>query len=274
LKCDREWSIVNGEYLLMRDLFLLFNFYLIMSEDEIIKKHTKEVYNTWRDPNKTFMHKLKDISLEILIIVFAVSISIWLHNWSETSKDRKEARIFLTGLKEDLQADARDLDSNLFFYHAQLEGLNYLGSVGTGAPLINDSLKKHFNTFFNSTEFDPHISRYEAIKGSGKFRIIESAKLLDTIIHLHEQTLVYVNSLNKLYYNYNNSQVMPFLNQHLQLGPAGNITNTEEILKNSQLRFYIAYDKSLITGNILSVITDAIKECKNIVKMIDEELKE
>jgi Family of unknown function (DUF6090) len=245
-----------------------------MSEDEIIKKHTKEVYNTWRDPDKTFMHKLKDIALEILIIVFAVSISIWLHNWSESVKDRKEARIFLTGLREDLQADAQDLDSSLLFYKTQLKGLNYLGSARKGIILSSDSAKKYMDIFFNSTTFDAHISRYEALKGSGKFKIIENAKLLDTIIHLHEQTLFYINVLGKDYYNYNNDRVLPFLNEHLQLDEPGRVTNTEAILKNSQMRFYILYDKSLIEFNIINVFENAINECKNIVKMIDEELKQ
>jgi hypothetical protein len=244
-----------------------------MAEDEIIKKHTKAVYTAWKDPNKNWMHKLKDILLEILIIVFAVSVSIWLHNWSESVKDRKEAKVFLTGLKEDITSDARDLDSNLAFYKTQIGGLTYFGSVGNGVPLSKDSLHKYVNTLFSSTEFDPQISRYQALKFSGKFRIIENTKLLDTIIHLYEQTLVNVESLGKVYYDYNNDRVLPYLNEHLELDAPGHVTNAEAVLKNSQMRFYILYNKSLISSNIMNVYTDAINECKSIIKQIDEELK-
>ena len=76
-----------------------------MAEDEIIKKHTKAVYEAWKDPAKDWRHKVKEVFLEIIIIVFAVTVSIWLHNWSEDIKDRKAEKVFLTGLKGDIQAD-------------------------------------------------------------------------------------------------------------------------------------------------------------------------
>lgn len=47
-----------------------------MAEDEIIKKHTRAVYTTIMDKEKKWLHKGKDILLEVLIIVFAVSVSI------------------------------------------------------------------------------------------------------------------------------------------------------------------------------------------------------
>ncbi len=67
-----------------------------MAEDEIIK-HTKAAYKAFKDPEKDWIHKLKEILLEVLIIVFAVSVSIWLHNWSESVKDKNEEKEFLRG---------------------------------------------------------------------------------------------------------------------------------------------------------------------------------
>src|ERR1700743_1308461 len=82
-----------------------------MAEDEIIK-HTKKAYKAFRDPEKDWMHKAKEILLEVLIIVFAVSVSIWLHNWSEDVKDQKEEKEFLKGLKGDIAADLKEMSSD------------------------------------------------------------------------------------------------------------------------------------------------------------------
>jgi hypothetical protein len=54
-----------------------------MAEQEIIK-HTKAIVELTTDRKKTWQHRVKEIAREILIIVFAVSISIWFHNWSES----------------------------------------------------------------------------------------------------------------------------------------------------------------------------------------------
>src|SRR3569833_3151088 len=110
-----------------------------MAEDEI-RKHTRAVYKTLRDPEKGWKHKLQDILLEIVIIVFAVTVSIWLHNWSESIKDRKAEKVFLTGLKGDLQADLSEMKSDRDGLTRMLNGVRYFEKVGAGMELNKDSL--------------------------------------------------------------------------------------------------------------------------------------
>src|ERR1700709_1251392 len=99
-----------------------------MAEEEI-RKHTKAVYKDWTDPHFGWKHKLKEIFFEILIIVFAVSISIWFHNWSESRKDRKEEKEFLAGLKTDLQSDLKEMKGDTAAYNIILDGMLYFRKV-------------------------------------------------------------------------------------------------------------------------------------------------
>ena len=48
-------------------------------QDEVTK-HTKKIYDTVKNPNHTFGQKVKEVFMEIFIIVFAVTLSIWLHS--------------------------------------------------------------------------------------------------------------------------------------------------------------------------------------------------
>src|SRR4051812_19152197 len=48
----------------------------IMAELEVVK-HTKKVYKIWNSKEHSFWHKAKEFLIEIFIIVFAVSLSIW-----------------------------------------------------------------------------------------------------------------------------------------------------------------------------------------------------
>ena len=60
-----------------------------MAEEEVAK-HTKKIYSIWNSKEHSFLHKLQEFFLEILIIVFAVTLSIWFHSWSEHKHEQKE----------------------------------------------------------------------------------------------------------------------------------------------------------------------------------------
>ena len=46
-----------------------------MAEQEVIK-HTKQVYKIWTSKTHSFWHKLKEFAIEIVIIVFAVGMTV------------------------------------------------------------------------------------------------------------------------------------------------------------------------------------------------------
>jgi len=56
-------------------------------------------------PQHSFWEKVKEVAIEIFIIVFAVTLSIWLHSWSDHRHEQKEVEEFLSGLKGDLAKD-------------------------------------------------------------------------------------------------------------------------------------------------------------------------
>src|SRR4051812_33755737 len=89
-----------------------------MADQEIIK-HTKKIYKVWNSPNHGVWHKIKEFFLEILIIVFAVTISIWFHNMSEKDHEHAEAKTFLVGLKGDLEKDIQEMKQDTLSYHQQ-----------------------------------------------------------------------------------------------------------------------------------------------------------
>jgi hypothetical protein len=74
-----------------------------MAEQEVIK-HTKKVFTVWGS-KKSFWHKLGEFVLEMLIIVFAITLSIYLHDRSVKKHQDHETKEFLLGLKEDLKTD-------------------------------------------------------------------------------------------------------------------------------------------------------------------------
>lgn len=241
-----------------------------MAEDEI-RKHTKAAYKAWNDPHKSFKHKVKEVALEIVIIVFAVTLSIWLHNWSEGLKDKHEEKQFLLGLKEDLQKDTIEMASDRKSYVDVLTAFRYFRRVGVGEPLNADSLAAYNWTFFNTTQLIPNISRFEGLKGSGKLNIIENRDLLDHILDLYQEDIPYLQFLNQSFSDYKNRSIMPFISAHATLNAKDSVINMTEMLHQPEMRMLLARADG-VAGNVQQY-TKCIADSRKIIELIDEEIK-
>ena len=241
-----------------------------MADQEVIK-HVEHAIKVARS-KKSWMHKAQEILLEILIIVFAVSLSIWLHNWSESSKDREEERDFLVGLKQDLQADHQDLEAGRADFNHILAGTKYFVRVGKGEAVNSDSAKYYMPILFSYATLFPRSSRFEALRGSGRLGIIRDKQLLVDITELYtvdfphlERVDDYINDLRK-------ERFLPFFAGHAKLNDsASNINNWEEILRLPEMRVMIVTLNSA-TNNV-GAYGSTMAQIDLIVKKIDKDLE-
>jgi Family of unknown function (DUF6090) len=242
-----------------------------MAEDEIIKKHTKAVYDAWVDKEKDWKHKAKDILLEIGIIVFAVTISIWLHNWSEDIKDQHAEKEFLNGLKGDIKADLSEMQSDRKFARLGYSGVRYFELVGRGEELSKDSITKYIWIFFSQTQINPRIGRYEALKSSGKLDIITNKKLQYDIINLYEKNFPQIFRTNQFNNNLISDKLAAYFSDNIQLDAAGHTLNAREVLRKSKMRILLAQAEGL--NNTAIAYTQGIDVANEVIKEIDAELK-
>jgi hypothetical protein len=241
-----------------------------MAEEEKLIQHVKAAYATARDPKKKWTHKLKEIGLEVVIIVFAVSISIWFHNWAESWKDHREEREFMTGLKTDLQADLEEMKGDRTGHSITLNGIHYFEKVGAGLALNKDSMATYRWIFFGSTQISPRISRYEALKSSGRLDIIENKKLLLDITELFQKTFPRIIRINDEFNAFRTNHVFPFIASHLQLDAAGNPTNIEEVVRFPEMRLMLFQCE--LVSNIIARYTQGIEQVNEVMSEIDKEL--
>jgi hypothetical protein len=241
-----------------------------MAEDEIIK-HAKAVYETMNDKQKNWKHKLKEILIEILIIVFAVSISIWFHNWAESFKDKKEEKEFLSGLKDDLEADIKEMKSDSAGLRKAQQGIYYFQRVGAGDSLYEDSIKKYNFIFFSWTQISPRISRFEAIKGSGKLDIIENKKLLYNLIDLYQKDFPQITKLNDEMNSLTNNKILPFLEDHVVSNAKDSLLLTKVFFRIPKMRVLLSEGNAV--QNNIAAYSEGIYKSNEILNQIDEELK-
>jgi hypothetical protein len=64
-------------------------------------------------------HKIGEFIVEIFIIIFAITVSIFFHDRSVLKHQRHETKEFLLGLKQDLATDIEEMNQDKKFIHAK-----------------------------------------------------------------------------------------------------------------------------------------------------------
>lgn len=172
-----------------------------MAELEVIK-HTKKALKSFSQKDKDFWHKLKDFFLEIFIIVFAVSLSIWLHGWSEKKHKQEEVKEFLIDLKADLLIDRKKIIEN-----KKNINFKYYKDLKIADSLIFSPSKNNVDSLNKQTIVRIVINRntnsgnYEGFKSSGNISYILNKPLKSKILEYYEQESKNVLENERIYNN-------------------------------------------------------------------------
>lgn len=237
-----------------------------MSEAEVTKHLTKS-YRIWKRPGINWKEKITEIFIEILIIVFAVSLSLYLERWREKSHDHHIAREFMTGLRHDLLTDIDELGSDSAWYDRAYRGFRYFY---TKNKYEADSVNEFMFVFNDITQLIPNTNRYEALKSSGKLTAIENDSLLNNIIDLYQEKIpALVEIFIKPFNDFKTRDFYPYMYNNYTFDTTG-ANNLEVILHKPVARNYLR--KADGAFQIAQQYHQIIERCKIIINQIDEEL--
>jgi hypothetical protein len=158
-----------------------------MAEQEVAK-HTKKVWLAATGKHHSAWHKARELLLEMAVIVFAVSISIWFHSMGEHRHEQAQVKAFLLGLKEDLGADLKQIGIAQTEYRGFDANFAVLAKLDPSAPPPADFDRRYLLAGANMS-FNPLLSRYKGFESSGKLTTIEDPVLLNRIVNLYQFVL-------------------------------------------------------------------------------------
>jgi hypothetical protein len=164
-----------------------------MAEQEIIN-HTKKAFTIWGSREHSLWEKLKEFLTEIFIIVFAITLSIWFHNWSEHRAEQNQVKVFLLGLKRDIQADIADTKEIVSDYKYFDTAYTFLSNLKADKQPNKDSLHSFVSTLTTNSFLRPHKSRFDGFISSGKMLTIESDSLVSNILLYYQEAIPAIKS--------------------------------------------------------------------------------
>jgi len=169
---------------------------------EEVKKHTQKIYNTMKNPKHTFTEKIKEVLIEIFIIVFAVTLSIGLHSWSEHKHQQEEVSVFLGNLKNDLKDDIKNIDIEREQYEKSNIGYEKILALSTSQ--IDSIYKSKTMVDFPIYSHGPiiNVGNFEGFKSSGKIGYIEDEQLKQKILKYYQRVPTSINEVDRIYNNF------------------------------------------------------------------------
>ena len=241
-----------------------------MAEHEVVK-HAQKIYKIWNSSDHSLWHKFREFFIEIVIIVFAVSISVWFHNLSEKKHAREESELFLTGLKDDLIKDIEEMKSDTTTYHLQYNFFKNLSDSSQNL-ITKTYLDSNRWMFTNSTALIPNISRFEALKFSGKMNAIENKDLLDEIINLYEEKIPRLVEIGNGTSDFKNGLINDYFDSRMLYADAYKQKLLDYLKTDERLR-YIFQRAYKTCPYVIAEYKEVIEQNRKLITMIEEDLK-
>jgi hypothetical protein len=240
-----------------------------MSEEKIIQ-HAEKAIDILTDKKKSWKKKLKGIIEEILIIVFAVTLTIALHNWNDHKKERKIEQDFLAGIKSDLNTGKKSIEEGVKDFEPTI---NYYDTVA--AQIFENRVNKAFvdtnsGYLLNTLYFVFDKGRFEGFKSSGYLRLIENKELMQKLISFYTTTIPFEEDADKNVFRTREQDFNLYIGMRAPLDSSG--VHISSIITQPEARYqvfrYSSYFKERKQHKL-----DMAKQIEHIVADIDKELQ-
>ncbi|MDP4207920.1 MAG: DUF6090 family protein [Bacteroidota bacterium] len=227
-------------------------------------KHSRKIFDISKESNQSFIKKTKEIAIEIFIIVFAVTFSIWLHSIAEHKKEQKEVRTFLTNIRKDLKNDMDSLKVDVKDYKEDTKAyksiLQLTRSNIDSLDRVNSKIK--FQIHLHSQKISN--ANYEGFKSSGKIENIENEDLRMAILSFYQQDVPAIIESSGLYKQY--------LLKTADVLIAQEDSNTQHVYLDTRFKSNTKFLIMVGDACIKLYEENPIKHASEIIKMIDKEL--
>jgi len=230
-----------------------------------IKDHAVKAYKTMKDPHLKFWHKVGEIGIEVGIIVFAVTLSIWVHDMSDHNHEQQDVKSFLLGLRQDLKTDLIQMQGDTDSFMRAGVTFTYITTDKPGFKLSKDSLKKYQTYLYNTTSFLENDGRYQGFKSSGKLGNIEDDRLQNDIIDLYQGIIPSILASTNAY-NRRKEMLFEFFFRNVKRTGNGNNNLVEALSTDEAVNICSTLT---FVGEINGRYKSAIEKSKKIIKEID-----
>jgi hypothetical protein len=241
-----------------------------MSSLEVLK-HARNVFSIIKGKTLKSKHKIAEIGIEIAIIVFAISLSLYLERWREEKDDHHTETRFLEGLRADLGTDLKELQLSSARCNAMKQAAGYFLRPAAKINWSADSINHYAYALFHNVYFFPNSNRYESLKSTGKLGVIADQGLQENIIDLYQTKIPDLQEQVNFFNDFMNGSVRNYLIQNFKRDSNNNVLFDKSFFISTQTKNILSFYGDL--DDVQKRIQATIKTIAHIMAQLDEHPK-
>ena len=243
------------------------------AEEEKIVEHAKEAVHALTDRKKSWSKKIGSFLWEILVIIIAVNLTIWFHNWNDKRHEQAQVKNFLIDTRESLIQDTVNIrkyidvmtKEQVVYYDSVL---SQIGREKIDAQYID----RYWNLLISTFGVENNYGIYQSFISANNFRLIENQKLSSDIISLYSFILPDIETKIKLLYDKRSDAFDKYIAVKIGFDNGG-LTKLSTIIYQPEVIYVFRMGDVLIKGTN-SDFERNINQIAAVIQEIDKELKD
>jgi hypothetical protein len=114
---------------------------------------------------------------EIIVVIIGITISFGISNYQQNAANKKLARIYLQGLRDDIVSDIQSLEEVIQSTDSVIQGGTILIGQTATTSLTQQGLADLVNVVIRRPNFISKNATFSALKNSANFQLIEDIEL-------------------------------------------------------------------------------------------------
>jgi len=241
-----------------------------MAEEELIREHAKHALQSLTDKKKRWNERISDFFWEVFIIIVAVNITLWFHNWSEKRQERELEKNFLIGTWNDLGM----VKERLRWFDSFQPVLDYYDSVWVQMNehrIDTAFIDAHSQYLYGTQYFTYDNSRFESFKSSGYLRLIENAELSKEISRFYTVDFPNRAGGDAALFSERKREFTTYIGSKVPIDSSGKM-HVSKLLNDPGVKFHIYLQKEYL-HEMKSQKQELRQGIEKLMNAIDEELK-
>ncbi len=243
----------------------------IMAKGEEIIEHMKKAVVALLNKENSWKKKIKEFLFEILIIIVAVSLTLWFHNLNDRSHERQQEKEFLIGIKNDLKKDTSFIQNQIDYFKLTLNYYDTLWQQLYQHRIDSAYIDKHSGSLVNTVYSAFDNSRFESFRSSGNLKLIENQKLLLEITNLFSTALPFREKMDQFIFDTRREDFATYIGRKALIDSSG-LMHVSRLLNDPAVRYQIFSDREILEER-RGQQKELIKGIGKVIADIDVEVK-
>lgn len=209
--------------------------------------------------------------IDLIVVIAGISIAFTLDNWSQNNKERKEERLYLEALMEDLSSDQKNLQMLMDSSKVLIANINETFQLLFSDQPVEGFESKHIISAYVAPYFSGNNGTYNALINSGDLKTISSFEVKKGLADHYNVSYAEIRNVDDFIRNLVDNHLYPYMLKNIKFVGRSGIADAAPLRQNEAINLMGSYMNFLNNRNKRYMELSA--QCSTLMARIDNQLK-